>query len=404
MMSENVGTRRQVVSGAIATTLAAAIRSNPSSAGERSGAVYPIRIGFCTDLSGPYQNVDGPAGAEAIRMAIEDVGGAVNGRPVELLLGDHKNDPSTAAAIARKWYGEDGVHMAISGVNSDTSLAMTAVAAELHKPIFVVGAGTSVQTRQRPAASVIQYAYSTVALATAPGMALTRSGASRWFYVTADYPFGRELELHGSAAVKAAGGTVVGSVKNPHDADDFVPYLKAARDSGADVLGLANGHAGLLKAMAAMESLDLTGKMRLVGLLTFIDDIHDMGLAKSKGLYLADSWFWTRDVQTRQWGERFLVRQGRMPSSLQAADYSATLQYLKAVAATHSTDTDPVIGHLRKATLDDMYVKAGRIREDGTMLHDIYLLRVKDPTTSTGEWDVYDLVATVPGEDAFPIG
>lgn len=362
----------------------------------------PIRIGFCTDLSGPYQDVDGPAGAEAIRMAIEDVGGSAAGRPVELVLGDHRNDAALAADIARAWCGEDGVDMIVSGVNSDTSLAITGVAAEHGVPVFVVGAGTSVQTRERAAPSIIQYAYNTVALGAAPGLVLTRRGLKRWFYVTADYPFGRELQEHGSVAVEAAGGAVVGSVRNPHGADDFTPFLEAARDSGAQVLGLANGHAELLKAMAAMERLDLSETMKLVGLLTFIDDIRHMGLERAQGLYLADSWFWTRDADSRAWARRFLDRQARMPSSLQAADYSAALQFLKAVSVVGSAEAKTVIQHLRDATFEDMYVHGGRLRDDGTMLHDIHVLQVKTPQESTGEWDVYKLVETVSGAEAFP--
>jgi branched-chain amino acid transport system substrate-binding protein len=362
----------------------------------------PIRIGLCTDLSGPYEEVDGNAGAEAIRIAIEEMKGTAAGRPIELVLGDHHNDEQEAGSIARRWYAEDGVDMIISGVNSDTSLAMTAVAAELRKPIFVVGAGTSVQTRGRAAPTVIQYAYSTVALATAPAIGLVPQGLKRWFFVTADYPFGRELEEHGSAAIRAAGGTVVGSVKNPHGADDFIPFLEQARDSGAEVLGLANGHAELVKAMEAMDKLGLGDRMKLVGLLTFVDDIHHMGLEKAQGLYLADSWYWNRDDETRRWSERFYERQQRMPSSLQAADYSAAFQYLQAVDAVGSTDPEAVIDHLRRAPLNDMYVTNGRIRDDGTMLHDIYLLRVKAPDASTSEWDVYEHVATVAGSEAFP--
>lgn len=362
----------------------------------------PIRIGFATDLTGPYQSVDGPAGAEAIRMAIEDMGGSVGGRPVELVLGDHLNDEKAAAEIARQWCAQDGVDMIISGVNSDTSLAITAIAAEHGKPVFVVGAGTSVQTRERAAPSTIQYAYSTVALATAPGLVLTRQGLDRWFYVTADYPFGIELQAHGSAAVKAAGGTVVGSVRNPHGADDFTPFLTAARDSGAQVLGLANGHAELLKAMAAMETMGLTGQMALVGLLTFIDDIHDMGLEEAQGLYLADSWYWSRDEKARQWAKRFLARTGRMPSSLQAADYSAATQFLKAVAAVGDAEPQAIIRYLHSATFDDMYVQGGRLRDDGVMLHDIHVLRVKAPEASSEPWDFYEPIANVSGEEAFP--
>ncbi len=361
-----------------------------------------IRIGLCTDLSGPYESVDGNGGAEAIRMAIDDLGGMVAGHQLELVLGDHRNDEREAAAIAQHWYENEGVDVIISGVNSDTSLAMTAVAAQHSKPILVVGAGTSVQTRERAAPSIIQYAYSTVALATVPGLALTRQGLKRWFYVTADYPFGRELQAHGTAAVEQAGGVVVGSVKNPHGENDFTPFLAAARDSNAEVLGLANGHAELLKAMSAMERMNLTGRMKLVGLLTFIDDIHEMGLEEAQDLYLADSWFWTRDADSRRWAERFFSRKNRMPSSLQAADYSATLQYLKAVESAGSTEPDAVIARLRSTTLNDMFVKGGRIREDGTMLHDMYLLRVKAPEQSKQDWDFYDLVATVSGEEAFP--
>jgi branched-chain amino acid transport system substrate-binding protein len=363
----------------------------------------PVQIGFCTDLAGPYQNVDGLAGAEAIHMAIEELGGAVAGRRVELLLGDHHNDVREASSIARRWFGDQGVDMVISGVNSDTSLAITSVASEYGKPVFVVGAGTSVQTRERPAAPIIQYAYNTIALGTVPSLILTREGHGRWFFVTADYPFGRELEEHGRAAIQLAGGTVVGSVRNPHGADDFTPFLEMARDSGAEVLALANGHAELLKAMAAMKKLGLTDRMILVALLTFIDDIHDMGLDEAEGLYLADSWFWTRDDEARRWAERFHARRQRMPSSLQAADYSAALQFLKAVAAVGGTDPEAVIRHLRSTTLNDMYVRNGRIREDGTMLHDMYLLRVKSARESNGDWDFYHLVATVPGSEAFPL-
>jgi branched-chain amino acid transport system substrate-binding protein len=190
---------------------------------------------------------------------------------------------------------------------------------------------------------------------------------------------------------------------NPHGADDFTPFLEKARDSGADVLGLANGHAELLKAMAAMETLGLTGRMKLVGLLTFVDDIHDMGLEAAQGLYLADSWFWTRDDDARRWSARFHDRQQRMPSSLHAADYSAATQFLKAIEAVGGTDPEALVEHLRGASLNDLYVRNGRIRQDGTMLHDIHLLRVKAPSESRGEWDVYDLVATVPGAQAFAL-
>lgn len=395
--------RRVVLAGAAAVAASASLPLGARTARRRPAAGRPIRIGFCTDLSGAYQSVDGPGGAEAIRMAIADMG-PVAGRSVELALGDHRNDPAEAASIARRWCGDAGVDVIISGVNSDTSLALTGVAAQAGKPILVVGAGTSVQTRERPAPGVVQYAYDTVALATVPGLVLTRQGGKRWFYITADYPFGRELEAHGRAAVTAAGGTIAGSVLNPHEADDFTPFVQAALDSGADVLGLANGHAELIKAMAAMKRMGASDRMKVVGMLTFVGDVHEMGLGEAQGLYLADSWFWTRDARSRAWAERFHATQRVMPSSLQAADYSAATQYLRAVAATGSSDAGPVMRHLRSTTLSDMYAKGGRIRADGTMLHDMHLLRVKSPDRSTSPWDVYDHIATVPGREAFPSG
>jgi branched-chain amino acid transport system substrate-binding protein len=364
----------------------------------------PIRIGFCTDLSGPYESVDGNAGAEAVRMAIEDIGDKIAGRSIELLLADHHNDESEAARIANHWCVEANVDMVISGVNSATSLALTAVAAENKKLVMVVGAGTSVQTQERSTPTVVQYAYNTVSLATVPGLVLTRQGFRRWFYVTADYPFGRELQKHGVAAVKAAGGTVVGSVVNPHGAHDFTPFLEGACDTGAQVLGIANGHAELVNAMNTLEAMGIADRMKRVGLLTFLDDIHQIGLPRAQGLYLADSWFWTRDSKTREWAGSFLSRTGRMPSSLQAADYSATTQYLRALAAVGDMESERVIRYLRSVSLDDLYVRNGRIREDGTMLHDMYLLRVKTPEQSTEAWDYYDLIDTVCGEEAFPLG
>jgi branched-chain amino acid transport system substrate-binding protein len=394
--------RRQLIGGAGAVAASAGVPAAASATRQRDGKINPLRIGLCTDLSGPYQSVEGPGGVAAIRRAIADIGGHVGNRPVELLLGDHRNDPAAAAALARGWCADGGADVIISGVNSDTSLAITSVAAQAGKAVLVVGAGTSVQTRERAAPGIIQYAYDTVALATVPGKVLTRQDGDRWFYITADYAFGRELEAHGRAAVKAAGGTVVGSVLNPHDADDFTPYVQAALDSGANVLGLANGHAELIKAMAAMKRMGVGDRMKLGGLLTFVGDIHEMGLAEAQGLYLAESWYWTRDEESRRWAGRFEATQKVMPSSLHAADYSAATQYLRAVAATGSSSAEAVVRHLRSTVLDDMYVKGGGIRADGVMLHDIHLLRMKAPARSTSPWDVYDHVATVSGEEAFP--
>jgi len=360
-----------------------------------------IKIGFITDLSGLYADIDGPAGAEMIRMAVADMGGTVAGKKVEVLVADHQNKPDVAASKAREWFDQQGVDMLIGGTNSGTALAMAKVAAEKKKPYLVVGAGSSALTNEQCSPYTIHYAYDTTALAKGEAPAVVKSGGKSWYFLTADYAFGTALQTDATNAVKAAGGSVVGSVRHPLSASDFSSFLLQAQSSKAEILGLANAGGDTINAIKAANEFGITKTMKLAGLLMFINDVHSLGLKATQGMYLTDSWYWNQNAETRAWSKRFFDKFKRMPSSLQAADYSVTQFYLNAVKAAGTDDGDKVNEQMRKSKVNDMYAKGGYIRADGTMMHDMFLMQVKTPAQSTTPWDYYNVVATTKGEDAF---
>ena len=287
-----------------------------------------IRIGFITDLSGLYADIDGPAGAEAIKMAVADLGGAVAGKKVEVLVADHQNKPDVAAAKAREWFDTQGVDMLVGGTNSGTNLAMAKVAQEKKKLFIAVGAASSALTNEQCSPYTVHYAYDTTALAKGTGNAVVKAGGKTWYFLTADYAFGTQLQNDTTEVVKAAGGTVVGSVRHPLSASDFSSFLLQAQQSKAQILGLANAGGDTINSVKAANEFGITKTMKLAGLLMFINDVHSLGLKATQGMYLTDSWYWNRDAETRAWSRKFFDKFKRMPSSLQAADYSATLQYL----------------------------------------------------------------------------
>jgi branched-chain amino acid transport system substrate-binding protein len=360
-----------------------------------------IRIGFITDLSGLYADIDGPAGAEAIRMAVADLGGAVAGKKVEVLVADHQNKPDVAAAKAREWFDTQGVDMLVGGTNSGTNLAMAKVAQEKKRLFISVGAASSALTNEQCSPYTVHYAYDTTALAKGTGNAVVKAGGKTWFFLTADYAFGTQLQNDTTDVVKAAGGTVVGSVRAPLSASDFSSFLLQAQQSKAQILGLANAGGDTINSIKAANEFGITKTMKLAGLLMFINDVHSLGLKATQGMYLTDSWYWNRDAETRAWSRKFFDKFKRMPSSLQAADYSATLQYLTAVKATGSDDSDKVLAQLKKTKINDIYAKGGWIRDDGSMIHDMYLMQVKSPDKSTEPWDYYNIVQTFKGESAW---
>ena len=360
-----------------------------------------IRIGFITDLSGLYADIDGPAGLEAIRMAVADMGGSINGKKIEVLSADHQNKPDIAATKAREWFDQENLSMLVGGTNSGTSLAMAKVAADKRRVFIAVGGGSSALTNDQCTPYTVHYAYDTVALARGTGGAVVKAGGKSWFFLTADYAFGAALQSDTEAVVKANGGSVVGSVKHPLGASDFSPFMLQAQSSGAQILGLANAGGDTINAIKAANEFGVTKTMKLAGLLMFINDINSLGLAATQGLYLTDSWYWNQSAESRAWASRFFEKFKRMPSSIQAADYSATLQYLSAVKAINSMDSDKVMAQLRKTTIHDMYTSHGVLRPDGTMLHDMYLMQIKAPSESKEPWDYYKVVETLKGDAVF---
>ena len=382
-----------------ACALAATMLMGTSAQAQFSGDV--VRIGFITDMSGLYADIDGPAGAEAIRMAIADMGGTLAGKKIELLVADHQNKADVAAAKAREWFDQQGLDMLIGGSNSGTALAMAKVAAEKKKPFMSVGAGTSALTNEQCSPYTVHYAYDTTALAKGTAPAVVKAGGKSWFFLTADYAFGTALQGDATTAVKAAGGSIVGSVRAPLASSDFSSFLLQAQSSKAQILGLANAGGDTINSIKAANEFGITKTMKLVGLLMFINDVHSLGLKATQGMYLTDSWYWNQSPESRAWSKRFFEKFKRMPSSLQAADYSVAQFYLTALKAINTDDADKALEQMRKSKVNDMYAKGGYIRGDGTMVHDMYLMQVKTPAESTTPWDYYNVIATTKGEDAF---
>ncbi|WP_233235523.1 ABC transporter substrate-binding protein [Bordetella sp. LUAb4] len=360
-----------------------------------------IRIGFVSDLSGVYSDIDGKGGIEAIRMAIEDAGGSINGKKIELVTADHQNKADIASARAREWFDQQKVDVLIGGTNSSTSLAMAQVAAEKKRPFLAIGAGASDLTNAQCSPYTVHYAYDTVALARGTGSAVVKDGGKSWFFLTADYAFGHALERDTANVVKASGGEVKGTVRAPLGASDFSSFLLQAQSSKAQILGLANAGGDTINSIKAANEFGITQTMKMAGLLVFINDIDSLGLQATQNMYLTDSWYWDQSDEARAWAKRFEGKINRKPSSLQAGDYSAVSNYLKAVKETGTDDADTIMKWFKSNKLNDMYVKNGYTREDGRMVHDMFLMQVKTPKESKGRWDYYKVVATLPGDEVY---
>ncbi|MGV8867370.1 MAG: ABC transporter substrate-binding protein [Janthinobacterium svalbardensis] len=360
-----------------------------------------IKIGFISDMSGVYSDVDGLGGAEAIKMAIADAGVVLAGKKVEFISADHQNKADIAASKAREWFDQQGVDMLIGGTNSGASLAMAKVAAEKKKVFIAIGAGSSRLTNEECTPYTVHYAYDTVALARGTGGTIVKQGGKNWYFMTADYAFGHSLEKDTAEVVKAAGGKVLGSVKHPLGASDFSSFLLQAQASKPQILGLANAGGDAINSIKAANEFGLTKSMKLAGLLIFINDIHSLGLNLTQGMYLTDGWYWDLNADTRAWSKRYFTKMKKEPSMLQAADYSAAATYLKAVKALGTDDTEKVMAYLKKTKINDMFTQNGEVRPDGRMVHDMYLMEVKKPSESKYPWDYYKVVATVPGAQAY---
>jgi branched-chain amino acid transport system substrate-binding protein len=359
-----------------------------------------VRIGFITDMSSLYADIDGKNGVEAIRMAIEDFGGTVLGKKIDLVFADHQNKADIAASKAREWFDQNDVDMILGGTNSGTALAVSGLAAEKKRVYINVGAGTARLTNEACNAYTVHYAYDTVALSRGTGSAILDQGGKSWFFLTADYAFGHSLEGDTANVVKSKGGTVVGTVRHPLNASDFSSFLLQAQSSKAQILGLANAGGDFVNAIKAAREFGIGKTMKMAGLLVFLNDVHSLGLQNTQGLLMTDSWYWDQNDETRKFAQRFFERTKRMPSSLQAADYSAVTAYLNAVKAAGTDDSDKVMAQLKSTPQSDFYAK-GRIRQDGRYVHDMYLMQAKAPSESKGPWDLLKVVATIPGDQAF---
>ncbi len=388
--------KKQALSVAVASTLAFA--ALPASAQVSNDT---IKIGFITDMSGVYADVDGPAGADAIKMAIADFGGNVNGKKIEFVTADHQNKADIAASKAREWFDQQGVDMLIGGTNSATNLAMAKVAAEKKKPFIAVGAGTSRLTNEECTPYTVHYAYDTAAMSRGTAAALTKQGSKDWFFLTADYVFGMSLEKDASDVVKASGGRVLGSVRHPLAASDFSSFLLQAQNSKAQVLGLANAGGDTVNSIKAAAEFGVNKKMKLAALLMFVNDVHAVGLNITQGMYLTDGWYWDTNDETRAWAKKFMARNKKAPSMLHAADYSAANFYLNAVKAIGSDDGDKVMAKMKSTKVNDFFAKNGVVRPDGRMVHDMTLMQVKSPAESKYDWDYYKVVQTIPGDQAY---
>ncbi|MBB3214392.1 branched-chain amino acid transport system substrate-binding protein [Herbaspirillum sp. Sphag1AN] len=391
----------RTMSRAVSTVVAGFALATLATSASAQIAGDAIKIGFITDISGVYSDIDGQGGAEAIKFAIADMGGAINGKKIELLVADHQNKADVAASRAREWFDQQGVNTIIGGTNSGTALAMAKVASEKKRVFFENGAGSARLTNEECSPYTVHYAYDTVALAKGTGSAVVKQGGKSWFFLTADYAFGHSLESDTSNVVKASGGTVIGSVKHPLGASDFSSFLLQAQTSKAQIIGLANAGGDFINSVKAANEFGITRTAKLAGLLVFINDIHSLTPKLTQGMYLTDSWYWDTNEETRKFAKRYFEKNKKMPSSLQAADYSAALQYLQAVKAVNSTDSDKVMAQLRKTKFNDVFQKNGYLRADGRVVHDMYLYQVKTPAESKYPWDYYKLVQTIPGEQAW---
>ena len=360
-----------------------------------------VKIGVLNDQSGVYAEDGGKYSVEAAKIAIEDFGGEVLGQKIELVTADHQNKPDLATSIARRWYDSDGVDMITELTTSSVALAVQELSKEKKKIDIVVSAATSALTGSACSPYGFHWAFDTHALAVGTGGALVKTGGDTWFFLTADYAFGYALEKDTGDIVAANGGKVLGSVHVPLNSSDFSSFLLQAQSSKAKIVALANAGRDTTNSIKqAAEFGTVKQGQKLAGLLMTLTEVHSLGLDAAQGLVLTEGFYWDHDDQSRAFSERFFKRTGRMPSMIHAGTYSATLSYLKAVKSAGTKDAEAVAKKLKELPVDDAFAK-GKVQENGSMVHDMYLFEVKKPSESKRPWDYYKQLAVVPGDQAF---
>ena len=392
--------RSGALRGALAAGLALLAAPLPAAVAQISDGV--VKIGVLNDQSGLYADLGGPGSVIAAQMAVEDFGGTVLGKPIEIVSADHQNKADIGASIARQWFDADKVDMAIDFDNSAVALAVEQLAKERNRIAIATAVGTTDFTGKACSPTGISWTYDSYALTTSLARAVMKKGLDTWFFLTVDYAFGHSLEADTTRAVLASGGKVVGSVRHPLNTADFSSYLLQAKASGAKVVALANGGGDMINATKQANEFGLPqGGQTVVSLLIFITDVHSLGLQAAQGLTFVTAFYWDRDDETRAWSKRFFARHQAMPTMPQASVYSAIQHYLKAIAAAGTDETTAVMKKMRELPVNDFYARNGHIRIDGRLMHDMYLAQVKSPAESKGPWDYYKILGTVPAEQAF---
>jgi branched-chain amino acid transport system substrate-binding protein len=362
-----------------------------------------VRIGVLTDMTGQFSHEAGEGSVTAIRMAVEDFGGKVLGRPIEVIFADHQNKPDIGAAKAREWY-DSGIDMIAGLINSGVALSVTNVAKDKNKIAIINGSGSSRLTNEGCTPVSIHYAYDTYALATGTTRYLIREQKlDTWYFLTADYAFGHALEADATAMINANGGKVIGATRYPMDTADHSSFLLRAQASKAKVVAMAGSGQSFISAVRSAQEFGLTkgGRQTLAGLLVWDTDIHALGLKQAQGMVMTTAFYWDRTPETRAWAKRFQDRMKRMPHMGDAGDYSSTMHYLKAIQAAGTDETGAVMAKMKSTPINDFFAANGRIREDGRMVHDMYVYQVKTPAESKYAWDYLTLKETIPAAQAF---
>ena len=362
-----------------------------------------VKIGVLTDMTGYYSDLAGPGSVLAVKMAVEDFGGKVLGKPIEVVSADHQNKADIASNTARKWFDEEKVDAIVDMVSSSTAGAVMPVAAEKKRITLLSGPATTAFTGDKCTAYNVHYTYNNWALANGTGREVVKQGGNTWYFITADYVFGKSLEEDTANVVKGAGGKVLGFSRHPSPGTtDFSSYLLQAQASGAKIIGLANAGADTINAIKQANEFGITKKQNLAGLLVFISDINSLGLDTAKGMYLTTAFYWDRDDDSRKWSKRFFDKLKKEPTMVQAGVYSAVSHYLKAIQAAGTDAPDAVAAKMRETPVNDFFAKNGRIGPDGLHRHDMYLVQVKTPAESKYPWDYYKIAKVIPAAEAFP--
>jgi branched-chain amino acid transport system substrate-binding protein len=385
-----------------AMVAAAALLLLPAGAARAQISDDVVKLGVLNDMSSLYSDATGKGSLLAAQMAAEDFGGKILGKPIEVVGADHLNKPDVGSNIARQWYDQEKVDAIVDVPTSSVALAVQQITRERNKIFLMSGPGSSDLTGPACSPNGVHYTYDTYALAHVAGKAMVERGEDTWFFITADYAFGHALERDAADVVKASGGKVLGSVRHPLNSQDFSSFLLQAQTSKAKVVAFANAGGDSQTGIKQAAEFGLQqGGQKLIALLTQITDTHSLGLQVAQGMIATDGFYWDKDDDSRAFSRRFMEKMHHMPTMIQAGVYSEVMHYLKAIQAAGTDEAKAVMAKMREMPVNDFFAKNGRIREDGRMVHDMYLMQVKTPAQSKGEWDLYSILATVPGDQAY---